>query len=225
MSGNTSQHQPKRPRPNYFLSLPLAHYTSLTSHIELIQNKIKEHDPTLEQTLVDPASAHLTLFVLALDDKNEESDEMPSLQSAIECMESSVAQLESQDLLKPFNLQFKGLGHFQHRVVFLKLADTEEVSILQRLYSSMHQHFSENGILLAPETASNEEEDSFSPHLTIAKTSKLRHRKTKGKQRNLKIPLGSYLEFQSSPLDHEYPINELQLCKMEGIINPKFSLL
>ena len=55
-------------RPNYFLAVPLAHYDAVTEHIARIQAALVEGHPELEGTLVDPATAHLTLFVLSLHD-------------------------------------------------------------------------------------------------------------------------------------------------------------
>lgn len=56
----------RRPRPNYFISLPVWQCDSLRAAADAVHAALVGHDAALAPALVDAASAHLTLGVLAL---------------------------------------------------------------------------------------------------------------------------------------------------------------
>lgn len=95
------------------------------THIEEIQNEILRKNPDLEGTLVDAASAHLTLFVLSLSEKARilseaikilQGNEGISVEAATRCLESSANILENFSLRRPFELTFKGIDTFNDKV-------------------------------------------------------------------------------------------------------------
>jgi len=81
----------------------------------------------------------------------------------------------------------------------------------------MSNFFTQKGVLLPVEMGFDQYD--FKPHLTIAKTSKVKFQKTRGRPRNAKIPYTSYAEFKDFPLSEEYTIDQIQLCKMGGKTN------
>lgn len=105
-------------------------------------------------------------------------------------------------------------------MLFLELDETEGLSILQQLYQTMSDFFTQKGVLLPVEMRSDQYAP-YKPHLTIAKTSKVKFQRRRGRPRNAKIPYTSYAEFKDVALPEEHTIDQIQLCKMEGKVSVK----
>ena len=58
-------------RPTHFLALPLNSVPGLVDKARCIQQRLVEYDANLRQTCVDPASLHLTLGVMTLQDEHQ----------------------------------------------------------------------------------------------------------------------------------------------------------
>jgi len=202
----------RRQRPNYFLSVPLAHYDSITSHISKIQDELIKAQPELEGALVDPASAHVTLFVLTLNksSENQEESEVASVDDAVRCLKESVSTLKAQSLLQTFNLRFKGLGTFSNKVLFVEPEMGDGLTTLQRVGESLSEYFFTQGLL-------KELPREYNAHLTVAKTSNLFSRRgPRPTNRNVRIPESSYEMYKEAPVQGEFVVDEIQLCQMQG---------
>lgn len=71
--------------------------------------RLAQHAPHLSKACVDPASAHLTLGVMALPGEGDRA-------RATELLAALAAPLAQAALLQPVEVQLEGLSHFRNQV-------------------------------------------------------------------------------------------------------------
>lgn len=74
-----------------------------------MQASLAQHSSALRGTFTEPSTAHLTMFVMLLDD----GDKLAAAQS---CLAGLRQQLAQAQLLQPLPLQLRGLSHFRNQV-------------------------------------------------------------------------------------------------------------
>jgi hypothetical protein len=79
------------------------------SAIQKVQASLAQHSSALRGTFTEPSTAHLTMFVMLLDD----GDKLAAAQS---CLTGLRQQLAQAQLLQPLPLQLKGLSNFRNQV-------------------------------------------------------------------------------------------------------------
>ena len=187
--------KPKRIIPNYFIAIrvsnPLIH-----SGVKIVQDSILSHDEKLKPALIPLATLHLTLLVLHLEDEEK-------IQKATEVLHQCRTSLEPVMLNSALTLNFAGLNHFRHQVLFVKLCGEEGIVRLNTVANVVRDMFAKEGI---PSTDSRE----FSPHLTVMKLT----RSPKLRKRGIsKIPLESYATWTDFDFGEER-VTSLHLCSM-----------
>ena len=187
--------KPKRIMPNYFIAIrvsnPLIH-----SGVKIVQDSIVSHDEKLKPALIPLATLHLTLLVLHLEDEEK-------IQKAIEVLHQCRTSLEPVMLNSALTLNFAGLNHFRHQVLFVKLCGEEGIVRLNTVANVVRDTFAKEGI---PSTDSRD----FSPHLTVMKLT----RSPKLRKRGIrKIPLESYATWTDFDFGEER-VTSLHLCSM-----------
>ena len=188
----------KPKRPNYFLSLRISHHSEAVKAIELVQESVVKYNTTLKGALVDPISAHLTLLVMTLETEDE-------VQHAVNTLE---AMKRLPVLQTKLSLTLKGLSSFRNQVLYLDVHADDHRQKVEHLATTCMQVFQSAG--LVDEKSGNH--SNFTPHVTVAKLSKLRQRKQKGAR---KIGPGAYEDHIDIKVDG-VEINEIQLCRMNG---------
>lgn len=187
--------KPKKMMPNYFIAIrvsnPLIH-----SGVKIVQDSIVSHDEKLKPALIPLATLHLTLLVLHLEDEEK-------IQKATEVLHQCRTSLEPVMLNSALTLNFAGLNHFRHQVLFVKLCGEEGIVRLNTVANVVRDTFAKEGI---PSTDSRE----FSPHLTVMKLT----RSPKLRKRGIrKIPLESYATWTDFDFGEER-VSSLHLCSM-----------
>lgn len=152
-------------KPDHFIALRINH-KDIHASIAAVQASITNHSPNLSAACVEPITAHITLGVLRLD--TEESK-----QAAIQGLHNIKQKLTSDGINQSFPLTLQGMGHFRHQVLYIDV-DINGKEKLMQLRHAVHEHFSDLGLI--PQQGST---GSFSPHVTVAKTSKLMNNKKK----------------------------------------------
>lgn len=187
--------KPKRIIPNYFIAIrvsnPLIH-----SGVKIVQDSIVSHDEKLKLALIPLATLHLTLLVVHLEDEEK-------IQKATEVLHQCRTSLEPVMLNSALTLNFAGLNHFHHQVLFVKLCGEEGIVRLNTVANVVRDMFAKEGI---PSTDSRE----FSPHLTIMKLTRSPKLRKKGIR---KIPLESYATWTDFDFGEER-VSSLHLCSM-----------
>lgn len=62
---------PIRTRPNCFVAIRVSQFPQVTAAIKTVQNSLVQYASQLNGALVDPATAHLTLMVMTLQQNKE----------------------------------------------------------------------------------------------------------------------------------------------------------
>ena len=194
-SSSKPKKKPKRIVPNYFIAIRVSN-PHIHSGVKIIQDSIVTHNEKLKPALIPLATLHLTLLVVHLEDEEQ-------IQKATEILHQCRKSLEPILQNDTLTLNFAGLDHFRHQVLFVKLCGKEEMEGLNTVANIVKETFAEEGI---PSTDSRE----FNPHLTVMKLTrspKLR------KQGIKKIPVESYTTWADLNFGEE-PVTGLHLCSM-----------
>jgi 2'-5' RNA ligase len=147
----------REPRPDHFLALRMSHSPSVTATLAAIHTSITQHSPSLAPSIVDPASAHITVGVLNLPDVAAREAAAAALRGA-----AAAAAMDG-----PCALTLRGLGNFKNEVVWLGVgADGGGDAALAALAATIRGTFREAGLLLQADR-------EFTPHVTVAKLSKM----------------------------------------------------
>ena len=187
--------KPKRIMPNYFIAIRVSNPV-IHSGVKIVQDSIVSHDEKLKPALIPLATLHLTLLVLHLKDEEK-------IQKATEVLHQCRTSLEPVMLNSALTLNFAGLNHFRHQVLFVKLCGEEGIVRLNTVANVVRDMFAKEGI---PSTDSRE----FSPHLTVMKLT----RSPKLRKRGIrKIPLESYATWTDFDFGEER-VSSLHLCSM-----------
>lgn len=81
----------------------------MTSAIATVQASLARHSPHLKKACVEPASAHLTLGVMALGSEEERA-------RAAGALAALAGPLRDAALLAPVEVELEGLSHFKNQV-------------------------------------------------------------------------------------------------------------
>ncbi|KAF6251042.1 AKAP7 2'5' RNA ligase-like domain-containing protein [Scenedesmus sp. NREL 46B-D3] len=191
------------PRPTHFLALQVSHSPQVRAAIAAVHAGLVAAAPHLEDALLDPATAHLTIMVLNLPGQEQEA-------AAAVALAELGPVLQAQQLLAPLQLQLRGLSHFRSqllRVLYLDVAPGEVRERLLRLGSAAVQHFT---AAAGGSLALNDGGRGFTPHVTVAKTSRLG-----GVQGRPKVSEAAWAA--AADLDAgSVVVAEIQICSMQG---------
>jgi 2'-5' RNA ligase len=162
--------QPPKPppprRPNYFVSARMKLSPQGVATVEDIHANLAELAPELRTAAVGAASAHVTLSVFHLADASEVEKASAAL--------GTLAELPEMAAGGPLRATLENLGHFHHQVLFVGVKDDAKGARLARLAAAARR---------AIVTLAGVMEDDgggargFTPHVTLAKTSKVKWKK------------------------------------------------
>lgn len=183
-----------RSRPTHFLALPVNHSSKLHKVFSDTHKSIVSHSPFLKQALVEAQSAHITLGVLHLNEND--------------IIEVSDA-LDQWNTAKAFNrlqLDIGNLNQFKSGVLYLEVQDS--TSNIFALEESIHHMLCDRGFL-------DKQKQSFTPHVTVAKLSKLKKSQKRGRKNMKHIHKDSYKHLSQVKIGN-VEVSEVQLCAMQG---------
>ena len=196
-SPSKTKKKPKRIVPNYFVAICVSN-PHIHSGVKVVQDSIITHNEMLKHALIPLATLHLTLLVVHLDDDEQ-------IQKAADILHSCRTSLEPILQNNTLTLNFSGLDHFGHQVLFVKLCGEEGIAALNSVANIVREMFTKEGI---PSTDSRD----FNPHLTIMKLTRSPKLRKKGIK---KIPVESYANWADFSFGEE-PVNALHLCSMNA---------
>jgi len=179
------RHKP-RPRPTHFVAIPLLS-PQVTEAIQQVQASLITHSPELQKACVEPETAHVTLCVITLKDRD-------AIEAAKQALLECKHRLEGGGLSSPFSVELAGLSDFRSSVLYLDIKgsngddnceieddDSQEANqkitgreTLQAIQQVVEEVFQEAGIIQhTPSSSSSSPRNTFTPHLTIAKMSRM----------------------------------------------------
>jgi 2'-5' RNA ligase len=184
---------PGASRPTHFLALQLPD-PALHAGIASLQSACAEREPSLKACAVSPAKTHLTLFVF---DGN--GDRLARALAAFEGFRSSfVVPAE------PPRIRLSGLDTFGPNVLYCSIEADDAMAQLGELRQRAAACFVSHGLL--DEQCLHE---SWSPHVTVLKTSAAGRRAGK-----LRIRRDAYAGLDGALGTHALP--HVSLCQMGG---------
>lgn len=186
---------PKKRSPNYFIAIRVSN-PSIHSTFKIIQDSIITKQPLLQPALIPLGTLHITLMVMHL--QNDQ------LSKAIEVLHNCQSDLKKV-VEDQHCMTFEGLGHFRNEVVFGKIKNENEVTILQQLAEVLRNGYEKS------ELDVDIDDKPFKPHLTLMKMSRIPFKKKTKKLR--KIPDNLYSPWIDCDLDVQH-YNEVLLCSM-----------
>lgn len=189
--------KPKRIVPNYFVAIRVSN-PHIHSGVKIVQDSVVTHNETLKAALIPLATLHLTLLVVHLDDDDQ-------IQKAADILHDCTTSLEPIFQNSTLTLNFSGLDHFGHQVLFVKLCGEKGIAALNSVANIVRETFTKEGI---PSTDSRD----FNPHLTVMKLTRSPKLRKKGIK---KIPVESYANWVDFSFGEE-PVNALHLCSMKA---------
>ena len=189
--------KPKRIVPNYFVAIRVSN-PHIHSGVKIVQDSIVTHNESLKAALIPLATLHLTLLVVHLDDDEQ-------IQKAADTLQYCRTSLEPILQNSTLTLNFSGLDHFGHQVLFVKLCGEEGIAALNSVANIVRETFTKEGI---PSTDPRD----FNPHLTVMKL----YRSPKLRKKGIKkIPVEIYANWVDFSFGEE-PVNALYLCSMNA---------
>jgi len=187
--------KPKKIIPNHFVAVRVSN-PQIHSGVKIVQDSIITHNEKLKPALVPLATLHLTLLVVHLEDDEQ-------IQKATDILHLCRASLEPFMQNSTLTLNFSGLDHFRHQVLFVKLCGEERIATLNSVTNIVRETFTKEGI---PSTDSRD----FNPHLTVMKLTRSPKLRKKGVK---KIPVESYTSWVDFSFGEE-TVSTLHLCSM-----------
>eukprot|EP00240_Pyramimonas_obovata_P013653 CAMPEP_0118936200 /NCGR_PEP_ID=MMETSP1169-20130426/17213_1 /TAXON_ID=36882 /ORGANISM="Pyramimonas obovata, Strain CCMP722" /LENGTH=227 /DNA_ID=CAMNT_0006879357 /DNA_START=192 /DNA_END=875 /DNA_ORIENTATION=+ len=186
-------------RPNYFVAVQVSHVPEACTAIKRVQSTLLENEPDLKQAIVDVESAHITLGVF-------HSGSESTIESAKEALRAAV----QENALRQTVISLAGISTFRNEVLYIDVADGEGKENLSHMAFSVREQLEKRGVV---ESAAKML--AFVPHVTIAKTSKMKWTRKRGRT---KIPTSAYEACVG--VDDEggvvVPMVEIQLCAMSN---------
>ncbi|XP_042903963.1 A-kinase anchor protein 7 isoform X1 [Parasteatoda tepidariorum] len=183
--------------PNYFIAVQVTdqqvHYS-----VKLIQDHMLLQNEQLTKCMIARSTMHITLMVLHIKDTDDYSKAIKALSAVYQEYNSIISN-------EPVRLEFCGLGHFQNRVLYVKLEKNNSYQLLCDLAKKVCIHLEKVGLF------STDKRKEFTPHLTIAKLDL----KKKSSRKIKKINPLWYEDFADLYLGCD-TIKSLQLLKMQG---------
>lgn len=142
-------------RPNYFVAVQISN-DEIRESLHKVQDRILLQEERLEKSMISLKTLHITLMVMYIGDPETNSRAKKALHN--------VYQEYDDDLSKnPLQLEFKGLSHFQNKVVYAKVSNEDASQRLSSLAQSVKEHFAAYSLF------TTDTKDRFTPHLTVAK--------------------------------------------------------
>ncbi|CAG9464951.1 unnamed protein product [Pedinophyceae sp. YPF-701] len=215
------------PRPNYFYAVQLSHEPTVRQAIEGVQTSLRAYRPRDESGngasagsedpsdcdacepgpyapfCVDPASAHITLAVMALETEAH-------VEGARRALEAAFSASDTERATDTVSLPVRGLGTFggreAARVVFLEVPEGPEREWLEEVAFKVRES------LLASDIADTMKDQAFVPHCTIAKPPPPRRGRRRPPKSIPKAALGEHWEVDGG----RAAIATVQLCRMSG---------
>lgn len=182
-------------RPNYFIAVRVSN-PEIHDSLRIVQETVLKYDPKLKPALIPLKTLHLTLMVMYL---GNEDDIVKAKSVLVQCRNDIKKLLYGKQII----MNFSGLDHFRNEVLFSKVADQGQASLLKNIAGVVRAKYDAAGI---PST----DEREFQPHLTVMKLSRNPKLRKKGIK---KIPKESY----SKLVDKSFGIENasaLHLCSM-----------
>ena len=187
--------KPKKPVPNYFISIQFSD-PEIYSSLKEMHKSVMKKNGNYSLAVVPLHSLHMTLAVMRLD--NEE--DMAHAKSALNRCGNELRPKYRHKLLE---LPLQGLGNFRHSVVFAKVHPGEHVAKLEEIADVVQNKFCEEGLV---------DRHDFIPHVTVLKLSRVGKKLTK-KTGLKKIYPDIYEEFVDTYFGTQ-EVRSLQLCSM-----------
>jgi len=183
---------------NYFIAVRVSN-PAIHSTIKEIQDSILSKRPLLQPAAIPLGTLHITLMVMHL-----EKEQLPKAVDILQSCQSDLKKVFEENHFQ--DLTFEGLGHFRNEVVFGKIKNESEVTMLQSLASVVRQGYESDD-----EIQLQMEDRPLTPHLTIMKLSRMPVKKKKKNVR--KIQSDMYSSWIDCQLGLE-TLSEVLLCSM-----------
>jgi 2'-5' RNA ligase len=162
-------------RPNYFISLRLRNKGIIQS-LQTFQQSLLSSNPLYNSILIPLQTLHLTVCLLHIKN-NEELVQANNLMLSTQLKDSLVSIYNRNNDFSDNFLSFKGLNHFNHRVLYADLQQNTGYNTLALIHEEFGRSFTKAGIIVP------DYEKHYQPHLTLAKLSKLRNSQHKHKNK------------------------------------------
>ncbi|KAI6654956.1 A-kinase anchor protein 7 [Oopsacas minuta] len=156
--GGSGKEKPIKPRIDTFIGV---HITSppIISKLSAIQSEFSLSDASVSRTLIRPSLFHFTLLALYT------GEDLDNIRNAIELITIVLNEFRLRHK-GTLSLNLTGIGHFSNKVLFASLLKDNNYQILSEIAFSLSDIFSKKY------SQYFEEITEFTPHLTLAKTSK-----------------------------------------------------
>ena len=194
-SSSKPKMKPKKISPNYFIAIRVSN-PRIHDGVKNVQDSIVTHNEELKLALKPLATLHLTLLVVHLEDEEQ-------IQKATQILHQCRRSLEPILQNDTLTLNFAGLGHFDNRVLFVKLCSQKKKKVVA-VADIVKKTFAEEGI-------HSTDSRKFYPHLTVMD---LAHKRKLRKQGITKIPVQSYATWAHSKFGKEL-VTGFHLCSMK----------
>ncbi|KAI8589194.1 kinase A anchor protein [Geranomyces variabilis] len=144
----------KAQQPNHFLSMRLKG-EELEKNFRAFYGQTAERYPKLRPFLIDPATMHLTMFVMHLpNDRVERAGEL---------LKSAKPLLDSHFQSRAPDIHLTGASTFGNRVVYATPSPLRDLEILNNLQKELQIRFRDDGINLVGNRP------QWTPHCTLMK--------------------------------------------------------
>lgn len=194
--------RPKKYRPNYFVAIKISD-PQIHQVLNEVQQHMLEQDENLKKSMIQLATLHITLMVMYIGDTETHA-------KAVKTLENIHQEHNDEFSKNPLVLEFKGLGHFQNRVLYAKLLSDDAYERLSALADSVRKHFAISSI------PSTDSKTNFTPHLTIAKIREERQFKKRNRFPR-KINPSLYKDFN----DQYFGSQKVQSIQLLSMTDPK----
>eukprot|EP01083_Nonionella_stella_P230109 813797_1 len=195
-----------KPRVNYFMAWRIRN-PELCASLGDVQSTISDALPPMRRLLIDPSTFHITLTLLCL----ETPEQVEAAKLAVHGMRPEFMDIVPET--DSVRLYVKDLGHFNNKVLFAKVDDSEGKipDVLAQLFRMSSKSFEKAGLYT--------DRDPFKPHITLLKMSRLSKLK-KSERQELKnndfpgIPPSTYARHKDQDFGRE-AVNCIELCAMK----------
>ncbi|XP_065885903.1 A-kinase anchor protein 7-like [Dysidea avara] len=191
-----SKQKPKKPErriPDSFVAVRFSS-PEIKAKLQLAQQSMVESDKKLKPTLISLVKLHITLLTLQLSNET-------LIDKAKDCLRVSCGKIREEISQQEIVLTVRSLQSFGNRVVFAAIEDGPAKEVLANIAGIVRETFAANDLV-------GTDNKKFTPHLTIAKTTK-----TSGRKRVKKIEPASYEKHKDEVFGTQY-VNSLELLSM-----------
>ncbi|XP_052102814.1 uncharacterized protein LOC127736324 [Mytilus californianus] len=184
----------RRKPPNYFVSIQITN-PEITRGIRDVQTGMCKSNESLKKAMIPIPTLHLTLRVACLESDEEISRMIKALDQCVETF--------NKDSKEMITLDVKDIESFRNEVVFANLQKDECLSKVIKLSDILEECCQNNDVPTS-------DGKGFTPHITIAKLTKLPF---KLKKKVKKIDPSTYRSYQNNQFGKQL-VTCLQLCSM-----------